>query len=388
VNEASPGGRTPKGRSLIYDALIATGSAALALTVFFSIVPSIGDGRHLAAAMLVVVHNLSLTFRRLRPVHVVVVQILTGLAVAGLSLPVQVLGLGILIGTYTVTSLRAPRLSLPLLGVIELSVFGAQQISGQDPDVSTQIGNALVLAAAWFLGNSVYARRTYAEELERRNQELRRARDELARTAVSEERLRIARELHDVVAHSLSMIAVQSGVGAHVIDSRPEEAKRSLQVIEEASKSALTEIRRLLGIVRKSDGDTALDPAPRLKDIGGVIERITATGPHVELQVSGDLSTLPVGADLAAFRVVQEALTNVVRHANCSRARVVINRSPTELRVEVVDDGNGRSSSSSGGHGLIGMRERVEMFGGVFEAGSLPEGGFRVDARIPVDMPL
>jgi signal transduction histidine kinase len=388
VNEETPEGHTPKGRSLIYDALIATGSTALALTVFFSIVPPIGDWRHLVAAALVVVHNLSLTFRRVRPVHVVAVQILTGLAVAGLSLPVEVLGLGILIGTYTVASLRAPRLSLPLLGVIELSVFGAQQISGQDPEISTQIGNAIVLAAAWFLGNSVYARRTYADELELRNQELRRARDELARTAVSEERLRIARELHDVVAHSLSMIAVQSGVGAHVIDSRPEEAKRSLQVIEEASKSALTEIRRLLGIVRKNDGDTALDPAPRLKDIGGVIERITATGPHVELQVSGDLSTLPVGADLAAFRVVQEALTNVVRHANCSRARVVINRSPTELRVEVVDDGNGRSSSSSGGHGLIGMRERVEMFGGVFEADSLPEGGFRVDARIPVDRPL
>lgn len=357
---------------------------ALALSVFFSILPSIREQQYVAGAVLVVVHNLSLVFRRVRPVDVVIVQILSGLAVAGLSLPVEVLGLGIVIGTYTVASLRAPRISLPLLGVIELSVFAAQQISGHDPDVSTQIGNALIVGAAWFLGNSMYARKTYAEELERRNQELRRARDELARTAVSEERLRIARELHDVVAHSLSMIAVQSGVGAYVIDARPEEAKRSLQVIEEASKSALAETRRLLGIVRNSNGDTALDPAPRLRDIGKLVDQVTATGPSVELQVYGDISTLPVGADLAAFRVVQEALTNVVKHANCAHARVVINRSPAELRVEVVDDGSGGGSSSPGGHGIIGMRERVEMFGGVFEAGALPEGGWRVDARIPV----
>jgi signal transduction histidine kinase len=386
VKKESPG-RTLERRSLIYDALIALGASALALSVFFSILPSIRYRSELVGAVLVVAHNLSLVLRRVRPVQVVAAQVLTGLAVAGLSLPVEVLGVGILIGTYTLASLRAPRLSFPALVVIELAVLAAQQISGHDPDVSTQIGNAIVLAAAWFLGNSVYARRTYADELERRNQELRRARDELARTAVSEERLRIARELHDVIAHSLSMIAVQSGVGAHVIDTRPEEAKRSLKVIEEASKSALAEIRRLLGIVRMNNGDTALDPAPRLKDIRNLVERISATGPKVELQLYGDISTLPAGADLAAFRVVQEALTNVVKHANCSRARVVIKRSPTELRVEVVDDGNG-ASSPSGGHGLIGMRERVEMFGGVFEAGSLPEGGFRVDARIPVEPPL
>jgi signal transduction histidine kinase len=369
-------------RSLIYDAVVAIGLTALGLALFLSMGPSVA-GRSYTAAVLVVVHNLSLVFRRVRPIEVVIVQILTGLAVAALSFPVEVLGLGILVGTYTVSSLEGPRLSLPLLVVIEVSAFVSQQLSGQDPQPSTQIGNAIVLAVAWLLGNSINARRSYAEELERRNDELRRAHDELARAAVSEERLRIARELHDVVAHSLSMIAVQSGVGAHVIEARPDEAKHSLQVIEDASKSALVEIRKLLGILRESNGDTALDPAPRLKDIGAIVERVRNAGPEVELQVYGDISTLPLGADLAAYRIVQEALTNVVKHADSARARVVINRSPTELRVEVVDDGNG-TSPSSGGQGLIGMRERVEMFGGNFEAGPMPEGGFRVDARIPV----
>jgi signal transduction histidine kinase len=389
VNRPAPGGRTLDRRSLIYDALIAVGATALAFSVFLSILESIRDRAQLMGAVLVVVHNASLVFRRVRPVHVVCVQIITGLAVAGLSLPVEVLGIGILIGTYTVAALQGPRISVPALAVIELSVYAAQQISGHDPDVSTQFGNAIVVAVAWSLGNSAYARRVYADELELRNQELRRTRDDLARAVVSEERLRIARELHDIVAHSLSMIAVQSGVGAHVIDSRPEEGKRSLQIIEEASKSALTEIRRVLGILRKNDADATLDPVPRLRDVGALIEHISDTGPQIELQLYGDISTLPAGADLTAFRVVQEALTNVVKHANCARARVVITRSPTQLRVEITDDGSGTpTSSSSDGQGLIGMRERVEMFGGQFEAGPLPNGGFRVGVRIPLEQTL
>jgi signal transduction histidine kinase len=373
-------------RGLLYDVAIALGASAIALSVYFSIQLSIADRAHVAGAVLAVVHNLSLAFRRILPIHVVGFQMITGLAVASLSLPVEVLGIGILIGTYSLGSKRHLRVSLPGLGLIEIFAFIAQQISGHDPDVSTQIGNAIMLAAAWFLGNSVFARKVYAGELELRNLELRRARDELARAAVSEERLRIARELHDIVAHSLSMIAVQSGVGAHVIDSRPEEAKRSLQVIEQASKSALTDIRRVLGVLRSSDGSTALDPAPRLRNVGEMVEYVRAAGPEVDLQVHGDISTLPAGADLAAYRVVQEALTNVLKHAKSQRARIVINRSPTELRVEIVDDGVG-GSLSTGGHGLIGMRERVEMFGGELEAGLLPQGGFRVAARIPVEYP-
>jgi signal transduction histidine kinase len=389
VNRPAPGGRTLDRRSLTLDALIGVGATALGLTVFFSIVSSIRDRAELVGAALVVIHNLCLVFRRLRPVHVVGVQIVSGLAVASLSLPVEVLGLGILIGTYTLAAQRGPRISVPALAVIEVCAFAAQQISGRHPDVSTQIGNAIVLAVAWFLGNSMYARRVYADELELRNQELRRARNDLARAVVSEERLRIARELHDIVAHSLSMIAVQSGVGAHVIDSRPEEAKRSLQAIEDASRSALTEIRRVLGILRKDDTDATLDPAPRLRDVGALIERIDSTGPQVELQLYGDISALPAGADLTAFRVVQEALTNVVKHTNGARVRVVITRSPTQLLVEVTDDGSGAPASpSADGQGLIGMRERVELFGGEFEAGSLPDGGFRVGARIPLEPTL
>jgi signal transduction histidine kinase len=376
--------RPSRDRGLLYDALIALGATALALSIFFSITPSIQSQPLQLAAVLTVIHNLCLVFRRVRSVPVIATQLLTGILVAGLHLPVEILGLGILVGTYSLASQKELRLSLPALGIIELAVFVAQQISQQHPDVTTQIGNALVIATSWFLGNSVHARRAYARALERRNEELKRARDELARTAVSEERLRIARELHDVVAHSLSLIAVQSGVGAYVIDSRPEEAKRSLQLIEDASKSALTEIRRVLGMLRKEQGDTALNPAPRLADLRIMVERISATGPPVELQLSEDASRLPAGIQLTAFRIVQEALTNVVKHSNGTKARVVITRITHELRVEVIDDGIARRGGLSSGQGLIGMRERVEMFGGRFQAGPLPEGGWRVDARLPV----
>jgi signal transduction histidine kinase len=247
-----------------------------------------------------------------------------------------------------------------------------------------------VLAAAWLLGRFVGVRRVYVGQLEERTAELEQAREELARRAVAEERLRLARELHDVVAHSMSVIAVQSGVGAHVADTRPEEAAKALAAIEATSRAALTELRRLLGVLRRdSEPLDDLTPVPGLADLEILLAEVAKAGLAVRVRVEGTQSQLPAGVDLSAYRIVQEALTNVVKHAGSARAQVVVGYRDQEVTVEVTDDGRGAISAGSdgrvgSGHGLIGMRERVAAFGGDLEVGPRPGGGFRVAARLPL----
>jgi signal transduction histidine kinase len=283
------------------------------------------------------------------------------------------------------------------------------------------------LGAVW--GDRKKVRDAYEEQLELRAAEKERERIEAARRAVGEERLRIARELHDVVAHALSVVAVQSGVGAHVIDNRPDEAKRILETISHTSRDSLDEMRRLLGVLRAAptgpDGDHAggdllgggrlggdqlgvdqlggdTAPAPGLAALDGLVERVTAAGVPIETHVEGVGAALPTGVDLAAYRIVQEALTNVLKHAGRAKAHVVVRHLPGAVQVEVVDDGRGaashaRAPNASGddagsgsvngpangsvngsGHGLVGMRERAALYGGALEAGPRPGGGFRV----------
>jgi signal transduction histidine kinase len=247
-----------------------------------------------------------------------------------------------------------------------------------------------VLAAAWLLGHFAHNYRAYAAGLEERTAELERAREELARRAVVEERLRLARELHDVVAHAMSVIAVQSGVGAHVADSRPEEVGKALAAIEATSRDALTELRRLLGVLRQ-DGEpqASLAPVLGLANLEGLLAEVAKAGLAVKLRVEGRPAPLPAGLDLSAYRIVQEALTNVVKHAGPATAQVMIRYRDHEVAVEVTDDGRGVGAVAGDGrrgtgHGLIGMRERVAAFGGDLEVGPRPGGGFRVAARLPL----
>jgi signal transduction histidine kinase len=215
---------------------------------------------------------------------------------------------------------------------------------------------------------------------------------------VAAERLRIARELHDVVAHAMSVIAVQSGMGAHVIDTQPEEARRALANIEATSRSGLAELRRLLGVLRDDDADTgdgagtrrpALAPAPGLGELDALVARASEAGLPVEVAIEGDARPLPPGVDLAAYRIVQEALTNVVKHAGEATARVTVRYGEAEVDLEIVDDGRGRAAAAGGtpganGHGIAGMRERATIYNGTLDAGPRPEGGFRVAARLPL----
>ncbi|MFH9065678.1 sensor histidine kinase [Streptomyces coeruleorubidus] len=213
--------------------------------------------------------------------------------------------------------------------------------------------------------------------------------------AVTAERLRIARELHDMVAHSIGIIAIQAGVGSRVIQTQPAEAREALRAIEVTSRETLSGLRRTLVSLRQADrGATAsepspLAPSPGLADVERLAAAIADAGVRVDVRCSGEQRPVPADIDLSAYRIVQEALTNVVRHAGTGRCRVAIEYGHEELSVEVVDDGRGATGNGSAhGFGIIGMRERVGLLGGRLSAGPRPEGGFRVAARLPLPAPV
>ncbi|GAA1674937.1 sensor histidine kinase [Fodinicola feengrottensis] len=261
--------------------------------------------------------------------------------------------------TVTVATLSAAGLVLGL-------VAGGPMVGRQ---VSQAVLGAVALGTAWTLGRLVRDRRTARRV----------AAEQLAERAVLDERSRIARELHDIVAHSIGVIAVKAGVANHVMRAQPEEAENALRDIETTSRGALAEMRQLLGVLRAEPVE--LGAPPRVAGLPDLAARAETAGVRVELTVDG-VGALPEGLDLTVYRIVQEALTNVTKHAAPASCRVVINGDGREVRVEVTDDGT-RVSSGEGGHGLVGMRERVLMYGGSFAAGPRPDGGFAVSARLP-----
>jgi signal transduction histidine kinase len=383
--------RRLSGNPWVFDSGLALVAAALSTALFVFENGPVGGGwprRTLALAYaLALLHTLPLAARRRFPGTVLALCVASGLAVAALGLSPIILGLAILVAVYSVAAYGDRWVSLAGLAAAELGSAAVQLTPGRF-QTPTVVSNALVIGAAWLLGHFVGVRRAYTARLER-TAELERTRAEQARRAVAEERLRLARELHDVVAHSISVIAVQSGVGAHVAQTQPEEAAKALAAIEATSRAALIELRRLLGVLRQEgepQGDLA--PAPGLADLDGLLAEMAKAGLGVRLRVEGTPSPLPAGVDLSAYRIVQEALTNVVKHAGPARAQVTIGYRHQEVRVEVSDDGRGVTAPTGDGrarvgHGLIGMRERVQVFGGDLEVGPGPVGGFRVAARLP-----
>ena len=218
---------------------------------------------------------------------------------------------------------------------------------------------------------------------ERRAQLAERERDLAAREAVVEERARIARELHDAIAHNVSMMVVQAGAERRVLDESSGATKDVLVTIERIGRGALTEMRRLVGMLR-SDASDPLAPQPGLDDLPTLVAQVREAGLPVELRVDGDRRELPVGIELSAYRIVQEALTNALKHAGHARARVHVRYGKDSLELEIVDDGAGEQAPvSSGGHGLVGMRERVALYGGRLDAGRRPSGGFAVRVLLP-----
>jgi signal transduction histidine kinase len=296
------------------------------------------------------------------------------------GLPIFVLVAGI-----SLHSTRRKALLAAALGAVALSV-GVWLQPERVATASTWVASLLALAVAWLWGDNLRNRRARWAAMEERARRLEAEREERDRQAVTDERLRIARELHDVVAHSMSVIAVQSGVANHVIDSRPAQARQALATIEATSRSALVELRRLLGVLRQGDDPVAsLEPNPGMAEIGRLADQIRSAGVEVELKVEGEPGDLPPGVDLSAFRIAQEGLTNVLKHGG-RVARVLVRYSPGAVAVEIADDGRPGTDGAPAegtGHGLIGMRERVAVFGGELTAGPVPGGGYRMAARLP-----
>jgi signal transduction histidine kinase len=314
-----------------------------------------------------------------------------GMAVRRLSpVPVFLCVFGISVAAYAVGLLNDPFLASAFVlylvalrhpgrqraftvTVAALSVAGLvlAMVSGGSTPVfrlASAILGTVALGMAWTLGRLVRDRRLAQ----------RRAAEQLAERAVVDERLRIARELHDVVAHSIGVIAVKAGVANHVMRVRPSEAETALRDIETTSRSALTEMRQLLGVLR-GPGPAEV---PRLSALPVLVERAETAGVRVRLAVDG-VRELPEGLELTVYRIVQEALTNVAKHAAPASCEVSVVGDGRQVRVSVTDDGAG-AGVGEGGHGLVGMRERVLMYGGTFAAGPRPEGGFAVTARLPV----
>jgi len=247
---------------------------------------------------------------------------------------------------------------------------------------------SVFFVAAWLIGDYLRTRRAYVAQLEERAARLERERDQDRRLAADEERTRIARELHDVVAHDVSVIAIQAGAARAVQLSKPDAAAKALGLIETTARETLVELNRLLGVLRSSNGATPdRSPQPGIGQLAGLVEELRAAGLEVDARVEGEPQPLPPALDLSAYRILQEATTNVLKHARAHRVDIRVHYTQAMLALDVRDDGpgGGGDPASSSGHGLIGMRERVALFGGQLRAGRDSAGGFSVHARLPLE---
>jgi signal transduction histidine kinase len=287
----------------------------------------------------------------------------------------EVFGLIALIAVYNAAAHTEGR---RMWAAAAMTLATAVTVLLNDPD-NVELGGilffALLFATPWVVGRAIRQRRLREALLEREKAE--------AEAAIVEERGRIARELHDVVAHAISVIVLQARGGRKLLDSEPDEAREALDAIERTASQALVEMRRLLGLLRESDAGLALAPQPTLERLDDLVERVREAGLPVEVAIEGTPTELPPGVDLSAYRIVQEALTNALKHAGPATARVVVRYRQDELVLEIADDGAGATNGDGGGHGLAGIRERVAVFGGNVQAGRRPEGGYAVRARLP-----
>jgi signal transduction histidine kinase len=375
-----PGGRRPWA-----------GAPAAALCIPVGVVQVVGSyfagqNQHqpldALAFLLVLVGPVALAARRRFPVPVLAVTLTATVAYLLLGYPYGPIYLSLAIAFFSAVIAGHRTAAWLVAGAGFATYFGLLYLLDRRPRPTLA---SMAAHAAWLLVVLVVA-----EVIRIRREQIREAqRTRLAesRRQASDERLRIARDLHDVLGHHISLINVQAGVALHLIDEHPEQARTALSAIKQASSDALREMRSVLGVLRQADEEAPRQPAPSLSRLDDLVSRTSAAGITVRAQVHGQPRPLPAGIDSAAYRVVQEALTNVSRHAPAATATVQLSYGARELIVQVDDDGRGGPSedTSGSGSGIPGMRERAAALGGRLEAGRMPYGGFRIRATFPLD---
>ncbi|GAA3262844.1 sensor histidine kinase [Nonomuraea helvata] len=359
--------------------------------------------------VLLILSGVVVAVRRRWPLPVFVTAALASLVYYGLDFPDGPGWLGLFVALYTLAAYGDGRRSLVIAGVGTSVLAIVWLVAAADIEPRAAIGwvffriGASVMSAA--LGESVRSRQVIAAEAQQRAELAERTREEEARARVDAERLRIAREVHDTVAHAIAIINVQSGVTAHVLDKRPEMARKALRAIEQTSSRALREMRAILGVLRDDDGDDneGRVPYPGLGQVDGLAAKAREAGLDIKLEETSPAAPVPSAVGSAAYRIVQESITNVVRHVGPTRVTVALHPGVEALEIRVTDEGrraapghdsdnprlparhpSGTGSPAKPGRGIVGMRERCQLLGGELDAGPTPGGGFEVRARLPL----
>jgi signal transduction histidine kinase len=369
------------------DVAVAAGLAAVSFLPYLSGAAALGPTGAITLALLLL-QSLPLIVRRRAPLAVLLVVVSATIVQIALLPPGEDLlaGLGLLVAVYTVGERLDRPTSLGLTALTGVMIAALLIGRGSLPDVlQNLIQTELILAVAWLVGDAARIRRLYTESLVEHARLVESEREERTRRAVLEERERIARELHDVVAHHVSVIVIQAGGGLSALDRRPEEARSALESIALTGRQALTEMRRMLGVL--GEGESA-GPMPGLDLLDDLIGQVRAAGLAVELSVEGERRRLDPGLELSAYRIIQEALTNSLKHTGGGRARVIVTYEPGALVISVDDErgpgGVPAVEAVHAGRGLVGMRERAAMLRGSIDV-QPTAAGFRVVARLPID---
>jgi len=380
-------GRRLSLRPAVTDLLITLPIAALMLAEIYGIT-TFGPPpeNRLAAIVVGCVGVLPLAFRRPAPLGTLLLLLAAPMAGTWIASDYQPFSLFLawVVGLYTVGA-HEPN-DRALWGLLATAMMtGFVAAAGGFEDQSSVISLWIFLGAAWGLGRAIRSRELRAHALQAHADHLAADQEVRSERAVAEERARIARELHDVIAHGVSVMVVQAGAAQRVLSHEPERAREALSSIETSGRQALVELRRMLGVLRASDVHASVEPQPVLARVGELMEHVRDAGIEAELHIHGEPHRLSASADLAGYRIVQEALTNVIKHAGASAVDVTVHYLPQALELSVRDNGDGPRNDNAPGHGLVGMRERVGMFGGTLTAGKAQEGGFAVVAHIPLE---
>ena len=368
------------------------GDAAVALAIAVvaqvEIWLSHADGSRPVAALATLVITAALAWRARAPLTValIVVAGLVVLAEVAPRLDVLSVLLALVLALYSLGSSAEPRRVI-VGGVLALALMWAAVALSAEASFGSFAFTFIAVAVPLLAGHALRNRDRAVDALQSEKERLTEERAEAERVAVVQERARIARELHDVVAHHVSLMVIQAGAGRRIIDIDQGRAREAFAYIEHAGRQALAEMPRLLGMLRDEAGAAELAPQPRLRDLSALIERVRKSGLSAELEVSGEPVSLAPGVELAAYRVVQEAVTNTIKHADARSVYVQVAFKPDALAVEVSDDGRGAEPGhpDGRGHGLVGMRERVRLYDGVLTAAPTAAGGYTVAARFPLN---